>query len=107
MNNTDYWEECISYALDEVGIVATPKQIKSIARDVEVSHENFGMAFGHDAIPDPRKLEVEKLKKELKDEQDKVICTVCKGTGNETSYGGSLMSTSQCWKCKGEGRHKP
>ena len=45
-----YWEECISEALDEVGIKATSEQIISIAEAVEGGHENYSTAFGYDAI---------------------------------------------------------
>ena len=103
----DYWVECITEALDEVGIVATQEQIITVAGIVEGSHENYGMAFGHDCIPNPLRTENERLKKDLKDEQEKVICKECKGKGYTVSYGGSFQSESQCYKCRGEGRHKP
>lgn len=104
---SDYWNECISSALDEVDIVATKEQIESIAGDVEVSHENFGMAHGHDAIPNPLRTENDQLKNDLRTEREKVLCKTCKGRGSITTYRGTFQSTSQCWKCKGEGRHTP
>lgn len=107
MNYRDYWEECVSTALDEVDIVATQEQIESIAGDVEVSHENCGMAFGHDAIPNPLRTENDQLKRDLKTEREKIICEVCHGKGINVSYGGTFQATSPCWKCKGEGRHSP
>ena len=103
----DYWKECISEALDEVGIKATERQIMIIAECVEGSHENYGMAYGHDAIPNPLETENKNLKKELRDEKDKIICEICSGKGNLISYGGTFQSISTCWKCKGEGRYLP
>ena len=66
----DYWKECISEAFDEAGITATEEQIAMVAGDVQVSHENYGMAFGHDCIPNPLEAEVKKLKDELKNKED-------------------------------------
>ena len=50
-----YWVECISCSLDEMGIpnALTSEQIHKLAHDVEMGHENIGMAFGYDAIPHP------------------------------------------------------
>ena len=104
---TEYWKECISEALDEAGVIATTEQITTIASIVEGSHENYGMAFGHDCIPNPLRSENEKLKKKLRDEQDKILCEVCNGKGKLISYGGTFQAESQCWKCRGEGRYLP
>ena len=101
----EYWKECLSEAFDEVGIVATDEQITKVANDIEISHQNYGMAYGHDAIPNPLQTENDKIKKDLKDERDKVICEVCSGKGNLISYGGTFQSISACWKCKGEGKY--
>jgi hypothetical protein len=101
----NYWEECISLALDEVGIVATQDQIKTIAGFVEGGHENYGMAHGHDCIPNPVELENSRLSKALQIEKDKIICEECQGRGSITNYGPYHQATSQCWKCRGEGRY--
>ena len=61
----DYWEECISEAFDAEGINATNEQIKNVASWVQGAHENYGMAFGYDCIPNPLREENDKLKKEL------------------------------------------
>lgn len=45
MNPSDYWIECVSEALAEVGIAATSEQITTIATAVEVGHDNYGQAF--------------------------------------------------------------
>jgi len=101
----EYWEECVSQALDEVGISATQEQIFSIARDVEIAHEQYDMAHGYDAIPNPLIEENKRLKSKITAEKEKVICEICNGTGNITTHGPCHSGTSQCWKCRGEGRH--
>lgn len=105
----DYWKETIESAFDEAGITATPGQIDLVAGAVEVSHENCGMAHGHDVASAnwsaSRDAEIERLKQELRDERDKVVCTECKGRGHVTeSCGPVRSSTSTCFKCKGDGR---
>jgi hypothetical protein len=62
----NYWMECISEAFDEAGIVATDEQIKSVADDVEGSHENYGLYSGQEAIPNPMLSEVTKLERRVK-----------------------------------------
>lgn len=44
-DTNDYWEECLDSSFSEHGIAATPEQLKAIAEDVQVSHENYGMAI--------------------------------------------------------------
>ncbi len=61
-NHTDYWTECLAQSLEEHGVPASPDQIANIASDVEVSHDNYGMAFGHDAIPNPVQTELDQTK---------------------------------------------
>ncbi len=103
----DYWEECIAGAFEEAGISATKEQIEMVVSWVDGAHENYGMAFGHDCIPSPIALENKELKKELKKERDKISCDECKGVGYTVSYGGTFQSTSQCTKCRGEGKVSP
>jgi len=101
----DYWAECISEALDDAKLKASKEQIENIAGWVEGAHENYGMAFGHDCIPNPQTLEIEKLAKELQKEREKVLCQECNGAGSITSYGPVHSATSQCSNCRGEGRY--
>lgn len=71
----DYWTECIEVAFDEAGINATDEQIQCVAGAVEGGAENYGMAFGHDAIPNPRDVDVDsrdKRIKELEGERDQM-----------------------------------
>lgn len=103
----DYWNECISEAFDEEGIVATPEQIDNVARSVEVAHENYGMAFGHDAIPNPLLADNQRLERELKTERDKVLCRECNGHGRIIINGPVHSYDSECTRCRGEGRYLP
>jgi hypothetical protein len=103
----NYWKESIEAALDEAGLTATPDQIETITKCVEISHDQYGMAFGHDCIPNPLKLENEQLKRELKVEQSKIACKECHGRGNITENFGTRSSTSRCDRCNGEGKHLP
>ena len=62
----NYFFECISQSFDEHGIKATDEQIEAVADDVRISHENYGMAHGHDAIPNPLNADIENLKRQIK-----------------------------------------
>jgi hypothetical protein len=62
----NYWEECISIAFDEAGIIATKEQIDEVVGMVEGAHENYGMAHGHDCIPNPLLSDVKKLEQQIK-----------------------------------------
>jgi len=100
----DYWKECIIEAFEDAGILATPKQIDIVISWVEGAHENYGMAHGHDAIPNPLALENKQLKHELKKERGKVICSECGGKGRIIASGPYHFSDSECWECGGEGK---
>jgi hypothetical protein len=100
----NYWQECIETALEEVGIKATPEQVKAMASFVASAHEQYGMAHGHDCIPNPLVLENEKLEAELEKERRKVVCKECGGTGRIFAYCGTFISDSPCDKCNGEGK---
>ena len=100
----DYWEECISEAFDEEGIVASQAQIESVAGAVCGCHENYGLAHGHEAIPNPLREELDSVKRDLKAEKDKQICRRCNGTGEERINGPVRSSVSTCFYCRGEGR---
>lgn len=67
----DYWKECISEAFEDASIVATDEQIKTVVSWVEGAYENYGLVHGHYDIPNPQTLEINRLKKELRDERDK------------------------------------
>jgi len=99
----NYWGECIKEAFEDSKIIATEEQIRNVVGWVEGAHENYSIANGHDCIPNPVNLENEKLKAELKKEQEKTICPECKGKGRIISYGGTYRFDSGCSNCKGTG----
>ncbi len=105
---TDYWTEHAEIALDEAGLTATPKQIDTIAGVIESAHEFYGQSMGHDVasknFQSAKDGEIRDLKKELDAERAKVVCSECWGKGWTTSHGPAHSSTSQCFRCKGDGR---
>ncbi len=103
----DYWKECVTEALEDAKLTATDEQISTITSWVEGAHDNYGMAHGHDCIPNPLTAEIESLRSKLKAEEQKVHCKECGGRGRITENFGTRSSNSECWKCRGEGRHKP
>jgi len=103
----NYWLECIEEAFDEAGIRATPEQIKSVTEAVEGAHEHYGMAHGHDCIPNPMETENKILATALKVEKSKEFCRECDGRGRIISGGPCHSSDSECWKCRGEGKFIP
>lgn len=104
----NYWEECISVAFDEAGITATNEQIKRVANDVEIAHDNHDIYRGYPTTgTSPLDQENKQIKRMLEEEREKVICKECNGTGRDISHGPSFTVESSCWKCNGDGRHKP
>ena len=102
-----YWRECVEIALNDVGITATPEQIQEIAWSVQGGHENIGMAFYSPPAGEHLTTEIERLRRELREERDKIACNTCGGRGRIITQGPYHSSDSQCYKCHGEGRHKP
>lgn len=45
MKHADYWADTISEAACECGAKLTAEQLSCIASAVEISHDNYGMAF--------------------------------------------------------------
>jgi len=100
-----YWREALQSSFEEHAVTVTDEQLDAITRDIEGSHECYGMAF---YSPDPPSVsEADRLRVELKAERDKVHCETCDGRGRISSAFGTFVSNSQCWKCRGEGRHAP
>ena len=90
-------------------MLVDPMEIANVAGWAEGAHDNFGMAHGHDCIPNPLEEKVGRLERELKIERDKVVCPECGGRGSITTNAMhcNRSSTSQCWKCRGEGKVSP
>ena len=107
MKPVEYWEECLASAFDEHGVSATPEQIKAIAEDVKVSHENYGMAFYSPPAGEHLRRELDEANRKLRAEREKVRCRECNGRGRIITPGPYHSSDMGCWKCHGEGRHAP
>ncbi len=105
MNNKEYWQEAVTSALDEISISLTKEQISIMADNIQISHENIGLAFH--TPESPLKSESNRLEEELQKEREKVHCKKCNGSGRITDDDGVRSSNSECFKCRGEGRHKP
>jgi hypothetical protein len=99
----NYWEECILEAFEDAGISATDEQINIVVEWISGAHENYGMAHGYDAIPNPLITEIKNLKNELKKEKNKTICKECNGKGSVISHGPYHYSESNCHYCNGTG----
>ena len=104
---SSYWQICVAEAFDEAKLSATPEQIKSIVETIEAAHDNYGMAHGYDCIPNPDRIEINRLGSELTKERGKVACEVCRGKGRLYSQGPYHCSDSQCWNCHGERKKSP
>lgn len=105
----EYWKECISIAADECGLVLTEEQLECLASSVEGGHENYGMAFGYDCIPNPvesraqeelRHMKLEKQKQEEWINSTKP-CRTCVTTGLSVDVWGRDIT---CPDCYGKGR---
>ena len=103
----DYWRECIDVAFDDAGIEATDEQKELVAGAVEGAHQNYGMAYGHDCIPNPLRVENDRLSRRVKWERERVVCGNCKGRGRIITVGPYHSSDSECWKCRGDGKVHP
>lgn len=67
-----YWEDTVKESFEDAGITATDEQIDTVISWVEGAHENYGMATGRDCIPAPRESEVDALKKQYKQEIERL-----------------------------------
>lgn len=109
MSRFDYWQECIGEAMCEAGVPATSEQIDVIAHFVDSAHENFGMAFGYDAIPNPVETEatrkLARMEKEKQDHEHWILrtkpCRSCTTTGWVLDGWGRQVT---CLDCSGKGR---
>lgn len=102
---SEYWRICVEEALDVAGLPATAEQINSIAEAIEVAHEMHSEANGYHHIPNPLEQEKRQLEQELTKERSLVHCRECDGRGRIYTQGPYHGSDSQCWKCRGKGKH--
>jgi hypothetical protein len=104
----EYWTEALSQALEECGATLTDEQLASVAASLQISHENYGMAFYTPPLDaHPVVAERDRLARDLEEERRKVTCQECGGNGLIHTQGPYHGSTSRCWKCNGQGRHLP
>lgn len=104
MNPVDFWVEVVANSLEEHKVTVTPEQTLAVAKDVEMAHDNYGLAF-YTPTHNPEREEIARLEHALQLERSKATCRECKGTGYQTTHGPVHSATSQCWRCRGEGRH--
>lgn len=105
MSSRDLWKELIAESLEQHGVAATAEQIDRVAEDAAGIAESISE---HSFRPsDPMVRELAESQAALRREQSKVTCAPCHGSGVITTSGPHHGSTSQCWKCRGEGRHTP
>ena len=102
---TDYWTECIETAADECGLLLTAEQLECLAGAAESGHQYYGQAYPSQSPS--LDTETERLRRELKQERDKVMCPECRGTGVEIVYFSDRVSRSECYRCRGKGRVLP
>lgn len=100
---SDYWIDAVGEAFDVAKLDATTEQIATVARWMESAHECHSSAHGGECIPDPMRLENERLSRALKIEQSKVVCRECNGKGRIVTPGPYHYGNSPCHKCNGEG----
>lgn len=103
MGKFEYFKECIEISFEENGIIATNEQILAIARDVQNSYENIGLAFY--TPENPLISEIEELKLKLEYERSLVHCEECNGRGRIQLWGPYHGSNSECHICHGRGKH--
>ncbi len=105
----DYWEECISEALEEAKLSATKEQIDLVVSWVEGAHENYGLATGNDVADSNFISEEARELAALKAENEKTEMWVlstkpCKSC---TTNGWTLDGwgrDQRCYSCDGKGR---
>jgi len=106
-----YWVDCVSEALDEAGVTATPGQIEQIAGVVSGGHESYGMAFGDDVATSNwharNTREKDALKAALGREREMMRCTTCLGSGREKYSVGPWNVNAHCPSCNGHGKVHP
>lgn len=108
MTGLEYWKECIAIAAEDCGLELTDEQIAYLAESVQGGHENYGMAFGYDAIPCPADTQATRELAELKRDQkarDNWINSTkpCRGCVDGTAKDGWGREVT-CYTCDGKGR---
>lgn len=79
----DYWVESVVCSLDSAGIQATADQIKAIAKDIKISHDYYGEAFGHHEADIACKA---RITKETKMEVVREVRSLCDQMGEDSRF---------------------
>ena len=103
----EYWRICAENASDEIEVLLSNEKLDALADVMQRSAEMESEYCGHHFIPNPEVAEIKKLESLLIAEREKVTCKTCKGSGELIENSGPWVSRSQCYKCHGQGRHKP
>lgn len=100
------WQDYVDEMFSDLGIEATDEQRRELAEGIPLLVDYMRAPI---AGPSPEQTEIKQLQKALDQERSKVTCRECNGRGiNEEPFGPiGRVSISQCWKCRGEGRHLP
>lgn len=103
MMSKEYWVICLEEIFGDHGIEATSEQIEACASDIEGA---AGVQSEYSApVENPLMREADELRAKLKNEQSKVFCVTCQGTGRLIErISSSHYSNSDCWKCRGAGK---
>ena len=72
MSDFDYWRESIELALDDCGLALDEQIINCLAESISISHENYSLAYGYDAIPSSSEIERKKEKEAYKKHLDEI-----------------------------------
>lgn len=109
----DYWSDALGEALCEIDKfnALTSDERTKVAKSLQMAHECYGMAFGHDVasanFSANARREEQMLRKELERERNKVVCRECGGGGRLRYNAGPWAVDTGCTKCNGDGRHDP
>ena len=68
----NYWEECVSEALEDAGIEASDDQVNIIVEWVEGAHENYGMYSGNDIATENWHADYNDKINKVKSERDEI-----------------------------------
>jgi hypothetical protein len=108
-DDLDYWSDALGEALSEVDAFGalTTEQRRIAAKVLSGAHECYGMAFYSPPPSEFEQSEVKRLERLLANERSLVFCRVCQGTGREEHMSGPWHVNTSCYKCNGQGKHKP
>ena len=111
MANRKYWEIFVDEFIPEMGVTLSSEQreeiLDAIVGHAEMEYEATGNAVASANLYAHHEKELKDLKASLRFEEEKILCTTCRGKGTQTTYGGTFQSTSRCDECGGSGRVHP